>query len=87
MHGSSLNIHCNMAYFKEIIPCGIYTAIGVVEKMNHFQGLDLSCREVLPGWKESFAQVFEREMVSMEKDEVRKLLLEAAAIEEANSGE
>jgi lipoate-protein ligase B len=88
MHGSSLNINCNMAYFNDIVPCGISPEIGGVEKMNHFHGLDLSCREVLPVWKQSFAQVFEREMVCMEKDEVRKLLLEAAAIEEAkNSGE
>ena len=56
MHGLSLNVNPNMAYFKNIIPCGIRDK--PVGSLQQFCG-DLDLKTVKTQLLDSFERVFE----------------------------
>lgn len=61
MHGFALNVNTNLDYFSNIVPCGIQNKR--VTSMSLEKGTDLPMNEVQAHLKDSFARVFDVELV------------------------
>lgn len=62
MHGFALNVSTDLAYFGDIIPCGI--ADKEVTSMEKELGRPVDLEEVKERWKYFFAEVFSVELVT-----------------------
>jgi lipoyl(octanoyl) transferase len=61
MHGLAFNINTDMAYFKNIVPCGIDDDDKEVTSLENELGREVDCEEVENVLKEEFKKLFEFE--------------------------
>jgi lipoate-protein ligase B len=58
LHGFALNVNTQLAYFEEIIPCGISDTDKGVTSLQKVLGVEVDMREVQQRLIENFAEVF-----------------------------
>ncbi|MFQ5632207.1 MAG: lipoyl(octanoyl) transferase LipB, partial [bacterium] len=68
-HGFALNVHTDLSYYQNIIPCGISDK--PVTSMAKVLGKDIAISDVIPAVVEGFSQVFS---IGFERVEMGELL-------------
>ncbi len=71
MHGFAFNVNPDLSYFDRIIPCGIFHK-GVTSLSAQLRK-EVQVSEVIPAILESFADVFEVEFETVDKNRLRSL--------------
>lgn len=62
MHGFALNVHTDLNYFKNIVPCGISDKD--VTSLSHELGYEVNIPEVMPFVLKSFSDIFNIQFVT-----------------------
>lgn len=77
MHGTSLNINCDLNYFADIVPCGIDPSVGGVCRLSDMINRDITSREIHMIWQKSFSSVFDCILEPSPVEEISDFLLQS----------